>query len=60
MASADWMNFVRLGAWVLEDRTVCSYASIGLICGSQFLTSHNFGVSEPVRKAPEGFPGEIG
>ena len=60
MASADWMNFVRLGDCVLEVRAVCSYTSIGVICGSQFLTSHNFGVSEPVRKDPGGFPGEIG
>lgn len=54
------MNFVRLGDCVLEVRAVCSYTSIGVICGSQFLTSHNFGVSEPVRKDPGGFPGEIG
>ena len=54
------MNFVRLGDWVLEVSKVCPYASIGVICGSQFLTSHNFGVSEPVRKDPGGFPGEIG
>ena len=53
-----WASFeLAIGCLRFVPSFFCEYLNNLREPGS---TSHNFGVSEPVRKAPEGFPGEIG